>query len=147
MKIKNKDIQWLESCFPNLHYNAITQTIVGELDFCAYYDQVSRKLIIGKGNKDRNAFIQDVFEIAIHLDSIDSNCWPRVYESGGRYNEIAKKCNVEIIDLHINSDNLACCLGISSWHESNQRIENFIFNLIIPFFIVFLIQKNLESMR
>lgn len=134
MKINDKEIQWLESHFPNLHYETKAQKIVGELDFCAYYDQVSGNLMIGNGNEERNTFIQDVFEIEIHLDSIDSNGWPKVYEIGGRHPEIAKKCKVKIIDLHMYSDNGACCLGIKPGPERNLRVNNFIINLIIPFF-------------
>ena len=134
MKVNNKEIQWLESRFPNLDYEAKAQKIVGELDFCAYYDQVSGNLMIGNGNEERNTFIQDVFEIEIHLDSIDSNGWPKVYEIGGRHPEIAKKCKVKIIDLHMYSDDGACCLGIKPGLERNLRVNNFIINLILPFF-------------
>ncbi len=134
MKVNDKEIQWLESHFPNLHYEAKAQKIVGELDFCAYYDQVSRNLTIGNGYAVQNTFIQDVFEIEIRLDSIDSNGWPKVYEIGGRYRKIAKKCKVETIDLHMYSDDGACCLGIKPGPERNLKVSNFILNLIIPFF-------------
>ena len=124
MKVNEKEIQWLESHFPNLHYEARAQKIVGELDFCAYYDQVSGNLTIGNGDAERNTFIQDVFEIEIHLESIDSNGWPKVYEIGGRYRKIAKKCKVKIIDLHLYSDDGACCLGIKRGPDRNLRIKN-----------------------
>ena len=136
MKVNDKEIQWLKSYFPNLQYEAKTQKIVGELDFCAYYDKASKKLITGNGDKDRerNTFIRDVFEIEIRLDSIDSNGWPKVYEIGGRHRKIAKKCKVKIIDLHIFPHDSACCLGIKSAPERNFGIKRFIEELVIPFF-------------
>lgn len=136
MKVNDKETQWLKSYFPNLQYKAKTQKIVGELDFCAYYDKASGKLITGNGDEDRerNTFIRDVFEIEIRLDSIDSNGWPKVYEIGGRHRKIAQKCKVKIIDLHIFPHDSACCLGIKCTPERNFGIKRFIEELVIPFF-------------
>ena len=36
-------LEWLRSNFPNLYYEANSQKILGELDFCAVYDQRIRK--------------------------------------------------------------------------------------------------------
>ena len=54
MKITNSDIKWLESRFPNLQYEEDSQRIVGELDFCAAYDNESGKVIVGDGTKQAN---------------------------------------------------------------------------------------------
>lgn len=136
MKVTDQEIQWLELCFPNLQYQAKAKKIVGELDFYAYYDRGAGKLITDKKNKNRErvTFIQDVFEIEIHLDSIDPNGWPEVYEIGGRHRKIAKKCKTKIIDLHIFSNNGACCLGIRHIPDRKLRVKNFILTLVIPFF-------------
>ena len=138
-KITDKEIKWLESCYPNLQYKAKAQKIVGELDFGASYDKESGKLCIGHDdeNRERDAFICDVFDIEICLNSIDSNGWPKVYEVAGRHSKIAEKYNIEVIDLHFYSDDGACCLGIKSTSEKferNFRIKQFMNDLVIPFF-------------
>ena len=46
MKITDSDIRWLSSDFPNLYYEANSHKILGELDFCAVYDQESGKVAI-----------------------------------------------------------------------------------------------------
>ena len=136
--MNEKEIQWLESHFPNLQYKGKVQKIVGELDFCAYFETGSGKLIIDNvaDTDGQHTVIQDVFEIEIRLDpdSRDLNGWPKVYEIGGRHPEIAKKCQVPIIDLHIYESDGACCLGITIAHDRKLRIETFITHLIIPFF-------------
>ena len=139
IKITDKEIKWLESCYPNLQYKAKAQKIVGELDFGASYDKESGKLRIGHDdeNRERDSFICDVFDIEICLNSIDSNGWPKVYEVAGRHSKIAEKYNIEVIDLHFYSDDGACCLGIKSTSEKferNFRIEQFMNDLVIPFF-------------
>lgn len=138
MIIQEKQNQWLESNFPNLLYNEKDQKIVGELDFCAYYEKRTGELIFGNIEDigTQYTFIQDVFEIEIRLgpDARDQNGWPVVYEIGGRHAEIARKCQVPIIDLHIYESDGACCLGISIPLDGRLRIEWFILHLIIPFF-------------
>ena len=44
MKLTDSDITWLESRFPNLQYEADSQKIIGEFDFCAAYDNELEKL-------------------------------------------------------------------------------------------------------
>ena len=134
MKITDKDIEWLELYFPNLQYKADSQKIVGELEFCAAYDNESRKLIINDELRKVNYLICEVFEIEICLDLLDGNGWPKVYEVGGRYRQISKKCNVKTIDLHFNSDDDACCLGLKFRDSRRLNIKSFLEELVIPFF-------------
>lgn len=112
MKISNDEIQWLKVHFPNLQYDEKSQKIVGELDFCAAYDDKSQEVIIGNLADGTKLLIRDVFEVEICLGDLDMNGWPKVYEVGKRYQEIAENCNSEIIDLHINPEDNSCCLGI-----------------------------------
>ena len=70
MKITDSDIEWLRSDFPNLYYQAISQKILGELDFCAVYDQESGKVTIGNLAEETDFLIQDVFEVEICLDDL-----------------------------------------------------------------------------
>ena len=134
MKITNSDISWLESHFPNLQYEADSQKIVGELDFCAAYDNESGKVIVGDSARTVERFICDVFEIEIFLEILDPNGWPKVYEVGGRHCQIAQKCNVELVDLHFYSDDDACCLGLKWKDNKNLSVEKFLHELVIPFF-------------
>ena len=134
MKMTNSDIKWLEWCFPNLQYEEDSQKIVGELDFCAAYENKSGKVIVGDSAKKANLFICDVFEIEICLSIPDGNRWPKVYEVGGRHHQIAKKCNVKIIDLHFYSDDDACCLGLKFRDNKSFSIRGFLMELVIPFF-------------
>ena len=134
MKITDSDIRWLRLDFPNLYYEADSQKIVGELDFCAVYDQESGKVTIGDLAEETDFLIQDVFDIEICLDDLDGNGWPKVYEVGGKYLKIAKKCKVPIIDLHIYPNNSACCLGLKYRDNKQLYIKEFLHELVVPFF-------------
>ena len=134
MKITDKEIEWLGLHFPNLQCESNFSKIVGELDFCAAYDNESGKVIVGDSIKKANRFIRDVFKIEICLGILDGNGWPKVYEIGGRHPQIAKKCNVKIIDLHFYSDDDACCLGIKYGDNRRFSIKGFLVELVIPFF-------------
>lgn len=134
MKITDSDVEWLKLNFPNLYYDADSHKILGELDFCAVYDQESGKITIANLAEKTDFLIRDVFEVEICLNDIDWNGWPKVFEVGGKYRRIAEKCEVPIIDLHIYPHNRACCLGLK--YRDNQRlcIEDFLDELVIPFF-------------
>ena len=134
MKITDKEIKWLELYFPTLQYEADSQKIVGELDFCAAYDNESKKLKINDGLRKVNRLICDVFEIEICLSILDGNGWPKVYEIGRRHRQIAKKHNVKIIDLHFYSDDDACCLGLQFPDNRSLSVRGFLEQLVIPFF-------------
>ncbi len=134
MKITDKEIEWLGLHFPNLQYEADSQKIAGKLDFCAAYDNESGEVIIGDNARQEDRFIRDVFEIKIDLKTFDANGWPKVYEVGERYCQIAKKWNLEIIDLHVSSDSGMCCLGIKRGNSRTFSIINFLPKLVIPFF-------------
>ena len=134
MKITDSDIKWLRSDFPNLYYEANSQKILGELDFCAVYDNESGRMIIADLPEETGFLIRDVFEVEIRLDDIDVNGWPKVYEVGRKYRQIAKKCKVPIIDLHIYPKDGACCLGIKYRDNKQLGIKEFLHELVIPFF-------------
>ena len=94
MKITDRDIRWLRLHFPNLYYDADFHKILGELDFCAMYDQGSGKVTIANLAEETDFLIQDVFEIEIYVDDLDMNGWPKVFEVGGRHHQIAKENSV-----------------------------------------------------
>ena len=62
------------------------------------------------------------------------NGWPKVYEIGGRHLQIAEQCNRPIIDLHFYPNDGRCCLGLKYGGRRNFCIEQFIPELVIPFF-------------
>ena len=134
MMISNKEIEWLGLYIPTLRFKPDTKEIVGQLDFCAKYDNESRELKIDEGSKHLEDFICDFFEIVICLSTLDGNGWPKVYEVGGRHSQIAKKCNVEIADLHFNSDDDSCCLGLKFPSKTSLGIRVFLLEWVIPFF-------------
>ena len=134
MKITDKDIEWLELYFPNLQHESDSQKIAGELDFCAAYDNESGEVIVGDSARQEDRFIRDVFEIEIYLRVYDRNGWPKVYEVGERHRQIAKKWNMQIIDLHVSSSDGMCCLGIQCGDNRNFSIRSFLPELVIPFF-------------
>ena len=91
MKITDRDLRWLRLHFPNLYYDADSRKILGELDFCAVYDQESGKVTIANLAEETDFLLQDVFEIEIYVDDLDMNGWPKVFEVGGRHHQIARK--------------------------------------------------------
>ena len=134
MKITDSDIRWLRLHFPNLYYDADSHKILGELDFCAVYDQESGKVTIAELAEETDFLIQDVFEIEIYVDDLDMNGWSKVFEVGGRHHQIAQENSVNTADLHFYSDDDNCCLGIKCGNNSGLRIERFFDDLVIPFF-------------
>ena len=134
MKINERDREWLASRFPFLRYESSSSKIVGELDFDAAYDNKSGKVIIGEEARKVELFLSDIFEIEICLNRFDRSGWPKVYETGGRHDQIAKRNNVNTADLHFYSDDDSCCLGIKYGPKGGLRIERFIYDLVIPFF-------------
>ncbi len=114
------DMRWLRDNFPNLSYDARQRRIEGEIDFCASWDKLSRRLSIKRNGRvgsirQSSSFIADVYEVEIQFDSesLSANGWPRVYEVGDRHTQIARKYGVRTVDLHFFSDDDSCYLGIS----------------------------------
>ena len=133
-QIPDNEVKWLETNFPTLQYKPSFSKIIGELRFCAAYDNETGKLEIGEHTREMDRFIRDAFKVEVHLGNLDGNGWPKVYETGGSRNRISKKYNVPIIDLHFYPDDDSCCLGIKYGGIRNFRIKEFFLELVIPFF-------------
>lgn len=140
LELTEADVAWLRSRHPSLHFDAATETIAGELSFCAGYDKHDMQLYIEDREPDgrlraMDSFICDVAEVDIRLDCETPNFrgWPKVYEVGGRSASIAAKYGVELSDLHVEADR-ACCLGIRYTQERNRTIDRYLRELVIPFF-------------
>ena len=134
MKLTTNEIEWLQSCLPNLQYESSSSIVFGKLDFRAAYNSESGEFVIGDDAMEMDRYICDYFQIEIHLENLDENGWPKVYEVGGRYHQIAEKYNVPIGDLHINPGDATCCLSLKDGGNRNFRIQDFFPELVIPFF-------------
>ena len=140
LELTGAGVAWLGARHPSLRFDLATETISGELSFCASWDKDDVLLNIEERETDArlramDSFICDVFEIAIMLKSESKSfrgC-PKVYEVGGRSRVIATKCGVELADLHIESDG-ECCLGIRHTPERDRTLDRFLKELVVPFF-------------
>lgn len=135
MRLSEADIDWMRAGFPGLDYDPSTNSIKGTLAFSAAYDGASGKLRIGCEDSDpeRASFLSDAFSVRIDLGETAPNGWPNVYETGGRYREIADREGVDFADLHFYPDG-QCCLGIQYATGRRLTVEALIDELLIPFF-------------
>lgn len=142
MRIYTQDVYWLESAFPSLIYDSTNSKIIGELDFCATYNAKTKTLYVEGFNCEYDSLrktdmrLCDVFEIEIRLNekSIVSENWPKVYEVGGRREDISKRQNILLVDLHFYTQDNSCCLGISYAPVKVSNIKEFLYHIVIPFF-------------
>ena len=133
--MRDTDLEWLASNFPELAYAPNDQRVTGQLRFCAEFDRDSGQLKLS-GPSERQAigtFVCDEFKVRIDLSCPGDNGWPQIYEVGGRCNDIAERSQCDMIDLHLFEDG-ACCLGLKYATERNLTLERFILELVIPFF-------------
>lgn len=135
--LNSDQIQQLRDCFPMLKHEPGWNKIIGEINFCAYYDSKTEKLEIGDLEEARThpLFICDKYKLEICLNLVDVNGWPTVYETGGRHHNIASRYSISKVDLHFYPKDDTCCLGIRrSGRNRRFDIMQFITELIIPFF-------------
>ena len=135
MNLRDTDLEWMASNFPELVYQSTERCITGSLRFCAAFDRKSRQLKMGDTEDHRtySTFLCDEFKVRFDLVRVHRNGWPRVYEVGGRRFEIAKHNRCKLIDLHFFGDG-TCCLGLNYAVEKNLTLKQFTTELLIPFF-------------
>ena len=150
MNLRDTDLKWLASNFPELTYVHREGKIVGALRFCAAFDRDSGQLKLGDADEHRaiGTFLCDAFRVRFDLNCVGDNGWPKVYEIGGRCFDIAEQNQCEMIDLHFYGDG-ACCLGINFAAWRNPTLQRFITGLVIPFFyrLSYIDRYGLESAR
>ena len=152
MILTHRDYELLAENFPDLRHAPAAQKIVGELSFCAAYDQDVGMLRIERSGRDAAVralpgFISDVFEVEIRLDAefTSANGWPEVLEVGGRHRAIAERYGVAPVDLHFSPMARAVWAldyrgsGISTW-------SGFCTNWSSRFFTVWLTPTSLASL-
>ena len=135
MNLRDTDLEWLASNFPELSYVPRDRSILGELRFCAAFDRDSGQLKLGDTEEHRAAdtFLCDAFKVRMDLGHVEVKAWPKVYEVGGRRFDIAERNQCGLIDLHFYDDG-ACCLTLSFSAGRNPSLQRFILGLVIPFF-------------
>lgn len=135
MILRDTDIKWMASNFPELSYLPADRCIVGSLHFCAAFDKETGQLKLGYTEDYRaiSSFLCEKFEVRFDLERIHRNGWPSVYEVGGRSFEIARRNRCRLIDLHFYEDG-TCCLGLNYAVEKYITLKRFTTELVIPFF-------------
>lgn len=136
--VRQHDVDWLNSKYPNLYFDASKQAILGELDFCAEYDKHSKTMKVGgaASRRPQTIHICDIYEIEVRVGPADISPvsgWPKVYEVGGKLAEIERKTCANLADLHFFS-NRSCCLGIRFTRDENLTIDKCLQRLVVPFF-------------
>ena len=141
MKPTADDLMWLSAAYPGLIYEQSTNLVHGQLRFAASYDKSIDRLLIEGSDLDGEIrttlnLIIDTFDITVKLDSQPSETspWPKVIETGGRSESIARKLLIDLIDLHMLSDDGSCCLAISYGSADDLTLREFILKLVVPFF-------------
>ena len=150
MNLRSADLEWLASNFPELAYAPGEGRIAGIFRFCAAFDRDSGKLKQGDTDEHRalGSFLCDAFKVRFDLQCVEENGWPKVYEVGGRCNDIAEQNQCAMIDLHLFEDG-ACCLGLNYAVQRNLTPERFVLELVIPFFyrLSYVDRHGLEAAR
>ena len=148
MRPSEDDIDWMLDGFSNLTYDPEGRVIEGILSFSAAYNGVSGKLRIGCEDADTESasFLYDAFSIKIDLSETDDNGLPVVYETGGRFQEIAEREGVDAIDIHFY-ENGQCCLGIQYAPALRLTLEALIYDLIVPFLAIYKFHRDAARER
>lgn len=131
IEYSDTELKAINIWFPNLFYK--NGNIRGEIDFRAEYKCSGRKKntyweIVPCSSGD--GCVQDVYEIEIDLHFYP----PRVFETAGRIQRLAKKLGKQIIDLHLYPNDGSCCLGIFSKRE-DETLSEFVNSKVFPFFV------------
>jgi len=123
--LTTKDIEWINTQYPELIVDVINNKIEGNISFKIEY----------KGYK-----IFDSYQIRIELNQVDKIKAPKVFEVSHKIDNIAKKYNISTDDLHINPDKSFCIFiegrekdifeNIFTWKEFFYNgIEKFLFQM------------------
>ena len=95
MNLRDTDLGWLASNFPELTYVPGERIIVGELRFCAAFERDSGRLKLGNTVEHRaiQTFLCDAFKVRFDLGRIGNNGWPEVTRSEGGASILRSKTN------------------------------------------------------
>lgn len=92
--LNKKDTEWISTQYPGLKIDIETKEIFGDIYLNRSYNGTT---------------LTNIFTIKIILKFLPNMLLPKVYETSGKLQSIAKVLNVaKIEDIHVNSDNSLC---------------------------------------
>ena len=124
-----EDLLELSTAFPKLNCSPSHGMIWGTLDIDCSYDEGSQELVF---NDQFENPICDCYEIRMDFNMRDTFGFPVVFEDSGKIEAFSKEAKISMGDLHLNSENSACCLGIYpeyQWRGATAYIQD----KVIPF--------------
>ena len=135
MNVTPEDLWWLRLHYPLLSTRLSTSRVMGTLEVSAYYDKDAHRIFTSRhlGVRSHDTFIADHFSIEVDFEREDMNGWPTVYEIGMRHQSIAKRYKIPKADLHFYPTG-AACLGLRYPWESSPTLEQFVADIVEPFF-------------
>ena len=111
VKLNKNEIEWLRNNYPQMIYDEERSVIAGLFSINHKYNGIN---------------IKDCFNIEVRLYAMrNREEYPKVYNTDGRIQKIAKRKNMKIQDLHVYSDN-SLCLGLPARFFLNIFLNIFI---------------------
>lgn len=134
--ITNKDLDWLEAFYPGMTYIPGKNILRGCLWFRMVYRSSEDICIINPQIDEHfkdGIFLEDAYELDVEFDDLQSSA--KVRETAGRLKWSAEKWGVNLIDIHVYSDNSLCLLpspeeGIK--FSEGFTIKSFFTKLLVP---------------
>ena len=121
VKLTSSDKDWLNKAYPDLVVDISKGIIYGEISFKLNFN----------GYK-----IDDRYQIRVDFNNLDTIGLPKVFEISDKIDNIAKKYNIHLEDLHINSDESFCIViegEESKLFKNNFTVKEFFENAIEKF--------------
>ena len=119
--LSNKDIEWINTQYPNLTIDILDKNISGDISFKRDYEGYE---------------LSDTYSIKIFLENNTTSILPKVISTSEKIIDISKQYNIELDDLHINNDG-SFCLVIEDREEElfedGFTIQEFFQNSLEPF--------------
>ena len=130
------EFQKVQKHFPDLYYESENNCITGKLKFESRYQEKLRKngknsWVIKPCSSD-NDCLNGCYEISISFGENRAGL-PKVFETGGRIEKLAKEMGKPIIDLHVYPSDNSCCLGIGI--PPSLTLYDFIVRRVYPYFV------------
>lgn len=130
------EFQRVQKVFPDLHYESENNCITGKLKFKSRYQKKLRKN--GKNSwaiepcLSGSDCFNGCYEISISFGENPTGL-PKVFETGGRIEKLAKEMGKPIIDLHVYPSDNSCCLGV--YIPTSITLYDFIVGHVYPYFV------------
>lgn len=129
-----EDFKKVTKHFPELKYFDSENLVKGTIKFTSKYQQENGSWkIIPANSSDQRSFMGE-YSIKIDLSVLPN---PRVYETGGKIKETAKRLGIPLRDLHLVGRDEWCCLDFISTSVplSHISLSEYILNKVYPYFV------------